>query len=148
MFFDSLFKDLSREHALEAQIRGLTFRVVQSHAVVMSDKFLLEGILRNLISNAFKYTPRGGKILVGCRRSNARLRIEVHDTGIGISPQNTSNIFKAFTRVDDSASEGLGLGLFIVRHAADSLGHGVSVRSIEGKGSCFAVVMPSAAMPS
>jgi signal transduction histidine kinase len=143
-----LFDKLRREHAVAAQNSGLRFQVVRSRAIVMSDMFLLEGILRNLIGNAIKYTPRGGKILVGCRRSPAGFRIEVHDSGIGIAPQNMSKIFEAFARLDSSASEGLGLGLFIVRHAAASLGHSVDVRSIEGRGSCFAVGVSSAAMPS
>jgi signal transduction histidine kinase len=148
VFLEFLFEKLKREHAVAAQNSGLRFQVVRSQAIVMSDMFLLEGILRNLICNAIKYTPRGGKILVGCRRSKAGCRIEVHDSGIGIAPQNMSKIFEAFARLDSSAPEGLGLGLFIVRHAAVSLGHSVDVRSSEGRGSCFAVVMSPAAMPS
>ena len=139
-----LFENIRREHGVAAKLAGLDFRLVQSHAVVMSDPFLLEGILRNLIYNALKYTPRGGKVLVGCRRLKDGFRIEVHDTGIGISEADASKIFDAFQRLDTNGSEGLGLGLFIVRHAADSLGHKVRVRSLPGKGSCFSVVIPPA----
>jgi signal transduction histidine kinase len=121
---------------------------VQSRAVVMSDPFLLEGIIRNLIYNALKYTPRGGRVLVGCRKTKGGLRIEVHDTGVGISEDDTVKIFDAFQRLDTSGSEGLGLGLFIVRHAADSLGHKVQVQSIPGKGSCFSVLVSSTSMSS
>lgn len=137
-----LLDNLKREHGGAAQIAGLNLRIVRSRAVVMSDPFLLEGILRNLIYNAIKYTPAGGRIVVGCRKTKAALRIEVHDTGIGISPDNLSKIFEAFRRIDPAASEGLGLGLFIVRHAAESLGHKIEVRSTAGKGSCFAAVIP------
>jgi signal transduction histidine kinase len=92
-----------------------------------------------LIKNAIKYTPSGGKILVGCRRVSSGIRIEVHDTGIGIAESNMYKIFNAFERLESGVPEGLGLGLFIVRHAAASLGHRVDVRSTEGKGSCFSV---------
>jgi len=136
-------ENLEREHKVAAQIAGLRLRVVRSRAVVMSDPFLLEGILRNLIYNAIKYTPAGGKIVVGCRKTTDALRIAVHDTGIGIAPDNLSKIFEAFRRIDPVASEGLGLGLFIVRHAAESLGHKIEVRSIAGRGSCFTVVIPN-----
>jgi len=137
-----LLENLKREHGGAAQIGGLKLQTVRSRAIVMSDPFLLEGILRNLIYNAIKYTPAGGKIVVGCRRTRDTLRIEVHDTGIGISPDNLSKIFEAFRRLDPTASEGLGLGLFIAHHAADSLGHRIEVRSTAGKGSCFAIVIP------
>jgi signal transduction histidine kinase len=136
-----LFDAIRREHAQAARMSGLEFHVVGTHAMVMSDTFLLEGILRNLIYNAMKYTSPGGKILVGCRMSKAGIRIEVHDTGIGIAPENLTKIFAAFSRLDYKATEGLGLGLFIVRHAAASLGHSIEVRSIAGKGSCFTVVI-------
>jgi len=138
-----LLENIKREHGGAAQMGGLQLRIVGCRSIVMSDPFLLEGILRNLIYNAIKYTPAGGKILVGCRKTKDALRIEVHDTGVGISPDNLSKIFEAFRRIDPVASEGLGLGLFIVRHAAESLGHNIEVRSIAGKGSCFTVVIPA-----
>ena len=138
-----LLENIKREHGGAAQMGGLQLRIVGCRSIVMSDPFLLEGILRNLIYNAIKYTPAGGKILVGCRKTKDALRIEVHDTGVGISPDNLSKIFEAFRRIDPVTSEGLGLGLFIVRHAAESLGHNIEVRSIAGKGSCFTVVIPA-----
>jgi signal transduction histidine kinase len=64
----------------------------------------------------------------------------VRDTGVGIHASALSTIFGAFQRADTSRMDGLGLGLFIVKHAADLLGHGVEVRSTEGRGSCFTVV--------
>jgi len=137
-----LFENLRREHGGAAEMAGLKLRIVPNRTIIMSDPFLLEGILRNLIYNAIKYTPPGGKLLIGCRKTQDGLRIEVHDTGIGISPENLSKIFEAFLRIDPAATEGLGLGLFIVRHAAESLGHRIDVRSTAGRGSCFAVVIP------
>lgn len=139
---DTLFDNLKREHSGAAHSAGVRFRTVPSHCVVKSDPFLLQGILRNLIYNAFKYTRPGGKVLVGCRKSAAAMRIEVHDNGIGISKENIARIFDAFKQLNPDCSDGLGLGLFIVRRAADSLGHKIDVHSIEGKGSRFAVVIP------
>jgi signal transduction histidine kinase len=138
-----LLENLKREHGAAAQMAGLKLRIIPSRAIVMSDPFLLEGILRNLIYNALKYTPAGGKILIGCRNSKDGVRIEVHDTGIGITPDNLTKIFEAFRRIEPAATEGLGLGLFIVRHAAESLGHEIEVRSTVGKGSRFSVVISS-----
>lgn len=138
-----MLDNLYRDYRDSAHNAGLQFHFVSSSAVVMSDSVLLEGVLRNLISNSIKYTHRGGKILVGCRKLESGIRIEVHDTGAGIAPANMSRIFNAFERLGTDVPEGLGLGLFIVRHAAASLGHRIDVRSTEGKGSCFSVEIAS-----
>lgn len=138
-----MLDSLHREHKDSAHNAGLQLHFVSSSPIVMSDSMLLEGILRNLIGNSIKYTHRGGKILVGCRRLESGIRIEVHDTGVGIAPANMSRIFNAFERLGTDVPEGLGLGLFIVRHAAASLGHRIDVRSTEGKGSCFSVEIAS-----
>jgi signal transduction histidine kinase len=82
---------------------------------------LLDGILRNLARNALDHTLPGGRVFVGCRRRGATVRIEVHDTGEGIPPDRLKCIFEPFFRLDATRSEGLGLGLFIVRRAADYL---------------------------
>jgi Histidine kinase-, DNA gyrase B-, and HSP90-like ATPase len=71
------------------------------------------GLLGNLIRNAVKYTDPAGRVLVGCRRRGAFMKIEVHDTGIGIPPDKLSN--EAFHRLDSTRADGLGLGLFVVR---------------------------------
>jgi signal transduction histidine kinase len=97
-------------------------------------------MLRNLIRNAIDYTPAGGRVFVTPRRSESELCIEVRDTGVGIRANTLSTIFRAFQRADESRADGLGLGLFIVKQAADLLGHRVEVRSAEGRGSCFTVV--------
>jgi two-component system CheB/CheR fusion protein len=105
---------------------------------------LLTGMLRNLIRNAIDYTPAGGGVFVTSRRCSAELRIEVRDTGVGIRASALSTIFRAFQRADDSRPDGLGLGLYIGKHAADLLGHRVEVRSAEARGSCFTVVASAA----
>jgi two-component system phosphate regulon sensor histidine kinase PhoR len=135
-----LLDGLGQESADRAQQSGLTVRICPTRAVVMSDATLLRSILGNLFRNAIKYTLKGGRILVGCRRTGLDIRIEVHDTGIGIPPAQLSKVFDAFHRLDSKEPEGLGLGLFVVRRAADLLGHHVEVRSEVGRGSCFSVL--------
>jgi two-component system, OmpR family, phosphate regulon sensor histidine kinase PhoR len=78
---------------------------------VLTNAILLQSVVENLVRNAIKYTLPGGRILVGCRRRRDRLRIEVHDSGIGIPSDHLSRIFEAFQRVDSTRSDGLGLGL-------------------------------------
>jgi two-component system, OmpR family, phosphate regulon sensor histidine kinase PhoR len=131
---------LCRDHAVLAAQKGLNVRLCQTQATVLSDATLLETMLRNLLSNAIKHTPAGGRILVGCRRHDLSVHIEVHDTGVGIPVEHLSRVFEAFHRLDSTRSDGLGLGLFVVRRAADLLGHHVEVRSAVGCGSCFSVL--------
>ena len=135
-----ILEDLAAEFAEAARLKGITFLVAATRCAVLSHPVLLTGMLRNLIRNAIDYTPPGGGVFVTSRRCGPELRIEVRDTGVGIRAIALSAIFRAFQRVDESRPDGLGLGLFIVKHAADLLGHGVEVRSIEGHGSCFTVV--------
>jgi two-component system phosphate regulon sensor histidine kinase PhoR len=137
-----ILTDLSAEFAEPARRKGITFRVTSARGTARSHPVLLTGMLRNLIRNAIDYTIPGGDVLVASRRCGSGLRIEVRDTGIGIRASALSGIFAAFERADGSRADGagLGLGLFIVKHAADLLGHRVEVCSIEGRGSCFTVV--------
>jgi CheY-like chemotaxis protein len=99
--------------------------------------------VQNLVSNAIKYTP-AGRVLVGCRRRGRMLRIDVHDTGVGIPQSKQRDIFMEFHRLDEGAkiARGLGLGLSIVERVARVLGGDVEVFSIVGRGSRFAVAVP------
>jgi len=142
---EPLLTGICRDHLLSARVKGVELRACRTRAVVMSDAVLLEGILRNLVRNALKYTPPGGRVLLGCRRRGTCIRIEVLDTGVGIPPDKLSKIFEAFHRLDSTLSDGLGIGLFVVRRAVDLLGHHVEVRSRLGRGSCFAISTTAAA---
>ena len=135
---------LAAEFANPARLKGIRFRVTSGGGAALSHPVLLSGMLRNLIRNAIDYTPSGGGVFVTSRRSGAELRIEVRDTGIGIRANALPTMFRAFRRNDESRVDGLGLGLFIVKHAANLLGHRIEVRSAEGRGSCFAVVANAA----
>jgi len=114
--------------------------VTATRWVARSHPVLLTGMLRNLIRNAIDYTPAGGGVFVTSRRCGSALRIEVRDTGDGIPAGALPTIFRAFQRADETRLDGLGLGLFIVKHAADLLGHRVEVRSTENHGSCFTII--------
>lgn len=139
--------DLRAQFAESARLKGITFVVAGTRSMALSHPVLLAGMLRNLIRNAIDYTPPGGSVLVTTRRCGAQLRIAVRDTGIGIHRYKLSAIFRAFHRLDESATEGLGLGLFIVKHAADLLGHRVEVRSAAERGSCFTIIAGAALSP-
>ncbi len=143
---DELLERLKTEFAYHAAAKGLGWRVVTSRAMVRSDPRLLEQVLRNLLSNAMKYTERGA-VLLGCRRHEDKLRIEVWDRGIGISSDHIKAIFDEFHQVNNAARErnrGLGLGLSIVKRICDLLGYTVDVRSTPGNGSVFAIEVPIA----
>ena len=127
-----------------ARAAGLTLRFVHSGAWVRTDVHLLETVLRNLISNAIRYTPRG-RLLVGCRRRREGLLISVHDTGIGIEAAHLEAIFSAYYQVPGGGrarTAGIGLGLSIVQRISTLLDLGREVRSVPGRGSMFAVLVP------
>ena len=132
------------EFAGVARAAGLGLHYVPSSAWVHSDMHLLETVLRNLISNAIRYTPRG-RLLVGCRRRRDGLLICVHDTGIGIEAEYLEAIFAAYYQVPAGGrarSMGIGLGLSIVERIATLLDLRRQVFSAPGRGSMFGVVVP------
>lgn len=136
-----LLERLRDEFAYHADAKQLSLRLVPCSLSIASDPRLLEQILRNLISNAIKYTANG-KVLIGCRRQKDQLRIEIWDSGVGIETADLQSIFDEYHQVDNAARErsrGLGLGLSIVKRLADLLGHKVHVNSVPSKGSVFAV---------
>ena len=139
-----LLTALHEEFSYHAQAQRLAFHAVTSRVRIRSDSHLLEQILRNLLSNALKYT-KAGKILLGCRRRGDVLSIEVWDTGIGIPGHELATIFDEYHQLNNIArerSQGLGLGLSIVQRLATLLGHKIGVRSIPGKGSVFSIDIP------
>ncbi|TWC28996.1 PAS domain S-box-containing protein [Pseudomonas sp. SJZ079] len=139
-----LLENLAAEYHHIAGSEGLRLDYLPSSALVRSDIQLLARILRNLLSNAIRYT-NSGRILLGCRRHRQSLSIEVWDTGIGIADDKLGEIFQEFKRGDAGQRKqdrGLGLGLAIVEKIAGMLGHRIRVRSQQGKGSMFAIEVP------
>jgi two-component system, chemotaxis family, CheB/CheR fusion protein len=138
---NDLLNMLSGEFAVQAQSRKIDFRVVPCEMLIDSDPRLLEQMVRNLVSNALKYTM-SGKVLVGCRRFASGLSLQICDTGIGIAEPELASIFQEYHQINNDArqrSQGLGLGLSIVKRLCDLLGHSVQVQSQLGKGSVFAI---------
>jgi len=143
-----MINKIEREFSLQADAKGLTYRSREVTLMLDSDPALVELILRNLVSNAIRYTGRGG-LLVTCRRRGAHeALLQVWDTGIGIAPQHQTEVFREFLQLGNPERDrhrGFGLGLAIVDGLARALGHAVSLRSVPGRGSVFAVRIPLAA---
>lgn len=139
---DDQLHSLVSQHRPAAHEKGLTLRYVPCTVWARSDPTLLMRIVGNFISNAVRYTARGG-ILVGCRRTAAGIRIEVWDTGRGIPAVEHEAIFREFHRLDDSRRDGgMGLGLAIAERTARLLGHTLTMRSVPGRGSVFRIEVP------
>ncbi|MDE3190991.1 MAG: CHASE3 domain-containing protein [Acidobacteriota bacterium] len=111
----------------------------------------LRQVLVNLVENAIKYSPEGGRIQIRIADTPDRLRIEVHDEGLGIPPSEHGRIFEKFYRLDADMTRGVGgsgLGLYISREIVEQMGGLLSVRSHRGTGSTFTVTLPRAAGPA
>jgi Na+/proline symporter/signal transduction histidine kinase/ActR/RegA family two-component response regulator len=142
---DDLLRQLKLEFIPLARAKSLELTFVPCSLGVRSDRRLLRRLLQNLVSNAIKYTGEG-RVLIGCRRHRGKLRIEVHDTGLGIPKSKQRIIFTEFHRLDTGArvARGLGLGLSIVERIARVLDYKIDVRSEVGRGSLFAIEVPCA----
>ncbi len=139
-----LLDRMRSELASTAAGKRLTLKACACSEIVRSDQRLLERLVENFVANAVKYTE-SGKILVGCRRRGAIIRIEVWDTGPGIEESEQDLIFEQFYRGRTAGAvreRGLGLGLALVRSLADILDHRVGVKSTQGRGSMFFVEVP------
>lgn len=136
--FDSLATDFSDAIA----DRGLRWRMVPSELWVSSDRRMLETMVRNLLSNALRYTDRG-TVLLGCRRVGAKIRIEVWDSGIGITQDQLPHIFDEYYQGSPEAERGgFGLGLAIVRRLGQMLDHPIGAYSTPGKGTVITIEVP------
>ncbi|PYQ74011.1 MAG: two-component sensor histidine kinase [Acidobacteria bacterium] len=127
-----------------AETKGVRLTVAPGDAVVVSgDRTRLEQVAANLIDNAVKYTPAGGRVDVHVRRDGDRAVLEVRDTGAGITPDEVSRIWDRLFRGDTSRAErGLGLGLSLVKAIVEAHGGTVGVTSEPGRGSTFTVLLP------
>ena len=128
-----------------AQAKGLQLRVHRNaldQAQVLTDPVLLQRIVGNLVSNAVKYTDRGG-VLVGLRGPAHAPRLEVWDTGVGIDARHQRDIFREFFKVPahSGTEDGFGLGLYIVSRLSYILGHPITLASRPGRGSVFRVAL-------
>ncbi len=131
----------------QAEQKGLTlkFELEEGLPPVNADASNMEGVFTNLISNAIKYTPEGGRVQVTGRKEGAYIRIDVEDTGIGISEKDLPRIFERFYRVKTEKTRqivGTGLGLSIVKQVVDAHLGTIDVKSVENQGTCFTVKLP------
>ena len=143
---DELLEPLHAEFSAIALERGLRFDRVGSNARVLSDPKLLRRVLQNFLSNALRYTE-SGRVLLGCRRQQGQLVIQIWDTGPGIPADQTEAIFQEFHRLHGSRrsqERGLGLGLAIVERIARMLDHPISLKSEPGRGTMFGISVPLA----
>jgi signal transduction histidine kinase/CheY-like chemotaxis protein len=150
---DGLFYQLGAEYVEAAEQKHLGFRVCPTVAVVVSDELLLHRLLGNLVANAIRYTSEGNVMLCARKRGDT-IRIEVRDSGIGISADKHEEIFQEFYQVGNPSRDrghGLGLWLAIVSSLARLIGAEVLVRSAPGLGSTFSLRVPAGsarALPS
>ena len=140
----AILESIAAEFGPQAASKQLVLTVFPTRAVVGTDRVLMDRVLRNLVSNAIKYTA-SGRVLVGCRRRSERLFIAVWDTGAGIAPENRERIFEEYFQVGShprDRHQGLGLGLAIVRRLARLLESEIELESAPGRGSRFGLEVP------
>lgn len=142
--------DLMRKIEVEfqpwARERNIDLKLVTASSTVIADRMLVGRVVQNLVSNAIKYTKPGGRVLVGCRRRGARIRLDVIDTGIGFNKDQHALVFAEFSRLDGGArmAQGLGLGLSIVQRLVTALNLTLELDSVENRGSRFSLLLPQA----
>jgi signal transduction histidine kinase/CheY-like chemotaxis protein len=140
---NNIFTSIFQSFSPLAKDKGLQFRIVPSSIFVKSDPDLLERILGNFMSNAIRYT-QSGSVMIGCRRRDNMVSIEVWDTGCGISDDQMSSIFEDFYQIENKErdrSKGLGLGLALAKRLSISLNHKIESKSWLGSGSNFSVLV-------
>ena len=140
---NNIFTSIFQSFSPLAKDKSLEFRIVPSSIFVKSDPDLLERILGNFMSNAIRYT-QSGSVMIGCRRRDNMVSIEVWDTGCGISDNQMSSIFEDFYQIENKErdrSKGLGLGLALAKRLSISLNHKIESKSWLGSGSSFSVLV-------
>jgi signal transduction histidine kinase len=144
---DGVIAELETLVAPQIQAKDLTFETIacDEDLAVRADRDKLRQILLNLVSNAIKFTPEGGRIVVQCEGDADTVRIHVRDTGVGIPEDRFRSIFEPFVqagRALNRPDEGVGLGLAISRDLARGMGGDITVESVVGRGSVFTVSLP------
>ncbi|MGJ8527810.1 hybrid sensor histidine kinase/response regulator [Maritalea sp.] len=136
-----LLRKVRVEFEPAAAEKNIKLRLVGADSAVHTDRRLVARVVQNLVSNAIKYTPEGGSVLVGCRKRGNRIRLDIIDSGIGIDKGQQSLIFNEFSRLEPGAriASGLGLGLSIVQRICSALNLQLEVESTVGKGSRFSI---------
>ncbi|HEY2622430.1 MAG TPA: hybrid sensor histidine kinase/response regulator [Dyella sp.] len=147
---DQVLQEVSRNFRMIAEQHGLRLIMRATDVWVRSDRTMLSRILNNLVSNALRYTSKGGVLVVARRRCDGTVRLDVWDTGSGIAPEHQARVFDEFYRVechgtnehDTGTRRGLGLGLATVQRLAELLDTQVLLKSHPGRGSVFSFHLP------
>src|SRR4030067_2078806 len=129
----------------EAKKLDLQFTAPPQLSLISADRNSMEGTFTNLVSNAIKYTPEGGKVRITLSEEGGCVKATVSDTGIGIKKEDLPRIFDKFFRVKTSETReiiGTGLGLSIVKSIVDAHLGSISIESEVGKGTTFTVLLP------
>ncbi|MNL44046.1 Alkaline phosphatase synthesis sensor protein PhoR [compost metagenome] len=137
----------------QAKGAGLSLEAAlpDAHVLLMMDAKRVSQVLLNLLGNAIKFTPSGGRITVTVTPGSDEVRVEVRDTGIGIAPGAQQHLFERFYQVDPTgvrASAGVGLGLSISKALVEAHGGRIGVTSSPGRGSCFWFTIPRSLHPT
>ncbi len=146
MRLDALVKDVAEQFASRTDEAGVALTVEPLEPwTVRGDDIRLSQVFYNVLENAIKYTPRGGRVTVRGRAVDHRVEIEVEDTGLGIPPEHLPHVFKRFYRVEQSRSAergGSGLGLAIAQSAIEAHGGTISIKSTPGRGTVVSLSLP------
>ena len=143
---DALVKDVGEQFAGRSEQAGVSLLVEPLEPMtVRGDDIRLSQVFYNVLENAIKYTPRGGRVAVRGRAVDHQIEIEVEDTGIGIPPDQLQFVFKRFYRVEQSRNGdrgGSGLGLSIAQSAVEAHGGTISIKSTPGRGTVVKIELP------
>ncbi|MBN2618958.1 MAG: response regulator [Spirochaetales bacterium] len=148
MTIDSLIQDIERVFQPTADQKGIDLSIEKSSELplsIITDSHRLQQVLKNLLTNAIKFTDKGGKVALKMFSKNSEIYFAVSDTGIGIPKEKQSAVFEAFKQADGSTSRkygGTGLGLSISKELIKLLGGRIELESEVGKGSIFTIVLP------
>jgi signal transduction histidine kinase/CheY-like chemotaxis protein len=139
---------ISALHPLAEKKSQALLQQVEPHIHVHADAMRFKQVLTNLVGNAIKFTPEGGRIELAARQVDDQVRVEVRDDGPGIPPDQQQRIFEAFVRLTQtgSATEGTGLGLAITARLVELHGAKLGIESQPGKGACFYFSLPLVAI--
>jgi len=147
---NELLVEVSKKYAAEASNRGLSLETQMSQELplIQGDGSALERAFANLVYNALRFTPRGGRVTLASALCDGAVVLSVSDTGRGVPPEEIPLLFKKYWQHgSETDKKGSGLGLFIVKSLVEAHGGKVEVESVPGQGTCFRVILPVAIRP-